>query len=120
LSPESYTAPLSTLYFTQSTEVLEDAAMSGLDSIVAYFQKRDDLKIILKGHTDNTGDFEKNLDLSRKRVETVKAYLTGRGIPENRIEGAGYGSAQPNKVNQTEALKKSNRRVDVWAEPIKR
>jgi OOP family OmpA-OmpF porin len=120
LSPESYTAPLSTLYFTQSTEVLEDAAMSGLDSIVAYFQKRDDLKIILKGHTDNTGDFEKNLDLSRKRVETVKAYLTGRGIPENRIEGAGYGSAQPSKVNQTEALKKSNRRVDVWAEPIKR
>ncbi|GGB90058.1 OmpA family protein [Dyadobacter sediminis] len=120
LSAETYDAPLKTLYFTQSTEVLEDEALSEIDSIVSYFQRRPDLKIILKGHTDNTGNFEKNLDLSRKRVETIKTYLTGKGIPENRIEGAGYGPAQPNKVNQSETQKKSNRRVEVWAEPVKR
>jgi OOP family OmpA-OmpF porin len=120
LSPESYSAPLSTLYFTQSTEVLEDEALSGLDSIVSYFQKRADLKIVLKGHTDNTGDFEKNLDLSKKRVETVKSYLVGKGIPGDRIEGTGYGPSQPSRMNKSENLKRSNRRVDVWAEPIKR
>ncbi|MCF2487089.1 OmpA family protein [Dyadobacter sp. CY347] len=120
LSESTYDAPLSTLYFTQSTDVLEDNALSGLDSLVSYFQKRDNLRIILKGHTDNTGDFAKNLELSNKRVETVKSYLLGKGIPENRIAGSGYGSAQPNRVNQTEALKRSNRRVEIWAEPIKR
>ena len=79
-----------------------------------------DLRLVLKGHTDNTGSFEKNLELSNKRVETVKAYLIGKGIIASRIEGSGYGSAQPNQVNRTEATKKSNRRVEVWAEPVKR
>lgn len=120
LSPETYSTPLSTLYFSQGTETLEDGALADLDSIVSYFQKRQDLRVVLKGHTDNVGSFEKNLDLSNKRVETVKTYLIGKGIPANRVEGAGYGSAQPKRMNQTESLKKSNRRVDVWAEPIKR
>lgn len=120
LSESTYDTPLSTLYFTQSTDVLEDNALSGLDSLVSYFLERENLRIILKGHTDNTGDFAKNLELSNKRVETVKSYLLGKGIPENRIAGSGYGSAQPNRTNQTEALKRSNRRVEIWAEPIKR
>jgi outer membrane protein OmpA-like peptidoglycan-associated protein len=120
LSEATYDTPLSTLYFTQSTEVLEDAALAGIDSVVSYFQKRNDLRIVLKGHTDNTGDFAKNLELSNKRVETVKSYLLGKGIPENRISGSGYGSAQPSRMNKTEALKRSNRRVEIWAEPIKR
>jgi OOP family OmpA-OmpF porin len=120
LSASTYDAPLSTLYFTQSTDVLEDDALSGLDSLVSYFQKRENLRIILKGHTDNTGDFAKNLELSNMRVATVKSYLLGKGIAENRITGSGYGSAQPSRTNQTEALKRSNRRVEIWAEPIKR
>ncbi|TLU99262.1 OmpA family protein [Dyadobacter luticola] len=120
LSPETYSAPLSTIYFQQGTDVLEDGASTPLDSIVSYFQKRPELKILLKGHTDNTGSFEKNLELSNKRVETVKSYLTGKGISGARIDGSGFGSAQPSKMNQSEVLKKSNRRVEVWAEPIKR
>ena len=120
MAPETHSTPLSTLYFSQGTEVLEDSALADLDSIVTYFQKRQDLRLVLKGHTDNTGVFEKNLELSNKRVETVKSYLIGKGILADRIEGSGYGSAQPKSVNQTEALKKSNRRVEVWAEPVKR
>lgn len=120
MAPETHATPLSTLYFNQGTEVLEDGALADLDSIVSYFQKRQDLRIVLKGHTDNTGNFEKNLELSNKRMETVKTYLIGKGIIATRIEGSGYGSAQPKRVNRSEALKKSNRRVEVWAEPLKR
>jgi OmpA-OmpF porin, OOP family len=120
MAPETHSTPLSTLYFSQGTEVLEDGALADLDSIVSYFQKRQDLRLVLKGHTDNTGSFEKNLELSNKRVETVKTYLIGKGIVADRIDGSGYGSAQPRRMNQSEELKKSNRRVEVWAEPIKR
>jgi OOP family OmpA-OmpF porin len=120
LAPETHTHPLSTVYFSKSTETLEGAAMAKLDSIVSYFEKRTDLKIMLKGHTDNTGDFGKNLELSNQRMLTVKNYLTGKGIPESRIEGSGYGSTQPSRLNKSETLKQSNRRVDIWAEPIKR
>jgi OOP family OmpA-OmpF porin len=120
LSPETYSSPLYTIYFQQGNDVTEEGSSIKMDSIASYFQKRSELKIIIKGHTDNTGSFEKNLELSNKRVAAVKSYLLSKGIPETRIEGVGYGSAQPSKMNQSELLKKSNRRVEVWAEPIKR
>ncbi|WP_221393905.1 OmpA family protein [Dyadobacter sp. NIV53] len=120
LSPERYDRPIATLLFTQSLEVLENEAKTRLDSIAAYFQTRKDLKIMLKGHTDNIGDFDKNIILSGQRVQTVKDYLNSKGITNDRIEGVGYGSTRPNYKNQSEEQKKLNRRVEVWAEPIKR
>lgn len=120
LSAESYEQPVVTMFFGQSSEVLPDDAKTKLDAMVDYFNKRPDLKIVLKGHTDNIGNFEKNVDLSRQRVESVKAYLTGKGIPSDRIDGAGYGSARPSYLNKSESQKQMNRRVEVWAEPIKR
>lgn len=120
LSPETFDTPLATLLFTQSTETLENPAKTNLDSLVSYFQKRNDLKIMLKGHTDNIGDFDKNLLLSNQRVQVVKNYLLERGIPGDRIQGVGYGSTRPSQKNQTEELRKLNRRVEVWAEPVKR
>jgi OOP family OmpA-OmpF porin len=120
LSPENYDRPIASIPFTQSLENLEDGAKTLLDSMVSYFQTRTDLKILLKGHTDNSGDFDKNVLLSRQRVETVRSYLISKGIPDNRIEGVGYGPSRPNARNQTEEQKKLNRRVEVWAEPLKR
>lgn len=120
LSPETFDTPLATLLFTQSTETLENPAKTKLDSLVSYFQKRNDLKIMLKGHTDNIGDFDKNLLLSNQRVQVVKNYLMERGIPNDRIQGVGFGSTRPAQKNQSEELRKQNRRVEVWAEPIKR
>jgi OOP family OmpA-OmpF porin len=120
LSAESYEQPVITMFFGQSSEVLPDDAKAKLDAMVDYFNKRPDLKIVLKGHTDNIGNFDKNVDLSRQRVESVKAYLAGKGIPSDRIDGAGYGSARPSYMNKSESQKQLNRRVEVWAEPIKR
>ena len=120
LAPERYDHPLASISFSQSLEVLENQEKSKLDSIASYFQTRSDLKIMLKGHTDNTGDFEKNIMLSRQRVQTVKDYLLSKGIPENRLEGSGYGSTRPSARNQSEEQKRLNRRVEIWAEPVKR
>ena len=120
LVPERYDRPLATILFTQSLEILENDAKIKLDSIASYFQTRTDLKIMLKGHTDNIGDFDKNIILSKQRVQTVKDYLTGRGIPGDRLEGVGYGPTRPSSKNQSEEQKKLNRRVEIWAEPIKR
>lgn len=120
LSPELYDKPITTLYFSQSTETLENEAKSRLDSLVSYFNRRTDLKILIKGHTDNIGDFDKNILLSAQRVFVVKEYLLAKGIPDQRIEGVGYGPTRPNYRNQSEEQKKLNRRVEIWVEPIKR
>jgi OOP family OmpA-OmpF porin len=120
LKPETFDSPLATLLFTQSTDTLEISATSQLDSLVSYFRTRTDLKVMLKGHTDNIGDFDKNLLLSSQRVQVVKKYLLEKGISADRIEGVGYGSTRPTQKNQSEELRRLNRRVEVWAEPIKR
>jgi len=120
LAPERYDRPFATILFTQSLEVLESEARASLDSMASFFQRRPDLKLMLKGHTDNIGSFDKNIELSRQRVETVRNYLIGKGIPNERIEGVGYGPTRPSYKNQNEEQKRLNRRVEVWAEPIKR
>lgn len=120
LTRESYAFPLLNIYFQQSKEELDDVAKKSLDSIANYFQKRPDLKMMIKGHTDNQGDFTKNLELSKQRVEMVKTYLVGQGISPERLVGSGYGSARPAQRNLSEQLRKNNRRVEIWAEPIKR
>lgn len=120
LTKENFESPLLDIFFNQSNEALDNEAKTTLDSMVAYFQKRQYLKIILKGHTDNLGNFDKNLALSSARVAAVRNYLTEKGIPASRIEGAGYGSARPSQSNLSEEQRRKNRRVEIWAEPIKR
>lgn len=120
LSPETFESPLATILFNQSNDTLQSQAKSQLDNIIAFFQTRTDLKIMLKGHTDNIGDFDKNIELSSQRVMVVKNYLMEKGISADRIEGVGYGSTRPSQKNLSEELRKLNRRVEVWAEPIKR
>jgi OmpA-OmpF porin, OOP family len=120
LTRENYEQPLTDVLFPQGKEELDEVAKAALDSMAAYFDKRKDLRIILKGHTDNLGDFAKNLDLSGQRVATVKNYLSGKGISADRIQGSGYGSARPNQFKQSEEQRRRNRRVEIWAEPVKR
>ncbi len=120
LTKENFESPLLDILFSQSNEEIDQAAIAALDSMVSFFQKKQYLKILLKGHTDNQGDFSKNLKLSEQRVTAVKNYLVQKGIPVERIEGTGYGSARPSRLNQSEEQRRRNRRVEIWAEPIKR
>jgi OOP family OmpA-OmpF porin len=120
LTREKFNTPLVDIFFDQSDETLDQRAKASLDTVAAFFNKRQDLKIVLKGHTDNLGKFDKNLELSGLRVSSVKNYLLGKGIPPERIDGAGYGSARPSQFNLSEEQRRRNRRVEIWAEAIKR
>ena len=70
------------------------------------------IKILLKGHTDNTGDPVKNIQLSEARVKTVKAYILSQGINAFRVSGKGFGGNQPIASNDSEDTRKLNRRVE--------
>lgn len=54
--------------------------------------------VVVEGHTDSTGNFERNLALSRERSESVVAYLTTQsGIQRDRLLSVGKGSNDPEK-----------------------
>lgn len=56
------------------------------------------LTVQINGHTDNKGNTEANLTLSKKRAEAVKKFLmdnASANFPSERIATRGYGDTQP-------------------------
>jgi outer membrane protein OmpA-like peptidoglycan-associated protein len=78
------------------------------ESMVAY----PEVKVEIRGYTDNRGSYELNLDLSRRRAETVMNYLVNRGIDTGRIKAKGFGPADPIASNNTESGRAQNRRIE--------
>jgi outer membrane protein OmpA-like peptidoglycan-associated protein len=69
------------------------------------------VKII--GHTDSDGDDAANLELSKRRAQSVKDALTKEfGIDASRMETDGKGESQPSDKNDTAPGKANNRRVE--------
>jgi len=67
---------------------------------------------VLEGHTDGTGTDEYNLNLSKKRADSIKKYLVEKfGIRASRISTRGYGESQPVATNNTKEGRQQNRRV---------
>ena len=68
--------------------------------------------VIIEGHTDNLGDANKNLTLSRNRANEIALVLIRQfGIDRERIRGIGYGETRPIASNETPEGRMQNRRV---------
>lgn len=104
---------ISNLFFAYNSSELDEQAFAELDLWVDFFQGRRDLAITLIGHADSKGSQEYNLNLSRRRAETVANYLVNKGIAPARITVEGAGSAKPIADNATEEGRSKNRRVDI-------
>ena len=63
-----------------------------LQEVVNHMRSNPEVKIELKGFADQTGTTAANQDISLKRAEAVKRYITESGINKKRItaKGAGY------------------------------
>lgn len=66
------------------------------------------------GHTDSTGSDAINNPLSQRRADSVRGYLSDRGVPASRIETAGRGSREPIASNDTTEGRAKNRRVEIF------
>ncbi|MBN2384770.1 OmpA family protein [bacterium] len=84
-----------------------------LDEVLTLLNKEPTWTLTIEGHTDSIGSDQQNLDLSQKRAEAVKAYLTSAGIPDNRLKTVGLGETQPVADNASELGRAQNRRVEL-------
>lgn len=74
---------------------------------------RTNKRIEVKGHTDNVGSDEFNMNLSRERAEAVVEYLVKKGVNRNKIIYSYYGMTKPLTTNDTEEGRTMNRRVEI-------
>lgn len=84
-----------------------------LDDIVASLKKYPEVKIEIRGYTDNVGNEEFNKQLSRKRAIAVGKYLVNKGISKKRLRPVGMGEADPIADNKTVEGRVINRRVEL-------
>lgn len=67
---------------------------------------------VVAGHTDAVGGESYNLDLSERRADTIKKYLTEKyGINGSDLVTVGYGKTKPKDANAP--MDPANRRVQV-------
>jgi outer membrane protein OmpA-like peptidoglycan-associated protein len=71
------------------------------------------LKIELRGYTDNVGNVNSNKKLSQERADAVRIWLVKKGIDALRIKSIGYGSENPIAENSTEEGRNKNRRIEL-------
>lgn len=101
------------LLFDFDSDKLRDASKTNLDNLANSLSSFGDSKLLLVGHTDDTGPDAYNLDLSRRRAAAVASYLISRGVPSARIETSGRGEGEPIAPNDSDADRQKNRRVEV-------
>ena len=63
----------------------------------------------IEGHTDAVGSARSNLDLSRRRAQSVADYLVTAGVDKSRLDVVGMGATQP--LPGVPAASSENRRV---------
>jgi outer membrane protein OmpA-like peptidoglycan-associated protein len=74
--------------------------------------KYENTKILITGHTDNTGNENANIELSQKRADAAKKLLNEFDINQSRMFTLGQGSAIPAADNSTASGRAKNRRVE--------
>jgi OOP family OmpA-OmpF porin len=73
-----------------------------LGEIAGVLTKNADWTLSINGHTDNIGGDASNLDLSRRRSESVRrALVETYHIGPARLTTAGFGAAQPKESSAT-------------------
>ena len=100
------------LLFKTNSAVLPDV-VNELNILADFMEAKPNIAIMIEGHTDNIGPDKFNLELSKKRAESVKAYLVSQGIDSLRINTKGQGEEKPIASNATEFGRKLNRRTEI-------
>jgi outer membrane protein OmpA-like peptidoglycan-associated protein len=97
--------------FITGSAQLTPAGRATLDKVAGILSQVTE-PVGITGHTDNRGLREANMDLSRRRAESVKAYLVTKGIAAERLTTSGAGPDQPVASNDTDEGRQRNRRIE--------
>ncbi len=99
--------------FETGKATLLPASHALLDEVAKMLVDNPQVELIsVEGHTDSTGSPDFNRKLSQDRAESVKRYLTKKGVKAKRMEPKGFGPDRPIADNETDVGREANRRVE--------
>ena len=107
-----YCSVLDLTYEINAQEIQRDDKEK-LAVLVTFLKKYPETTAVIEGHTDSVGTAESNLQLSRRRAQSVVEYLVNdHKINSARLKAVGHGEERPIADNATEIGKRQNRRIN--------
>lgn len=102
------------IHFDTDSAALDDKARRNIDEFARALEdpKLAGLRFKVAGHTDDRGPEAHNLELSRRRAESVRRYLVENGIDPDRLEIEAHGERAPLMGETTDYARQMNRRVE--------
>jgi outer membrane protein OmpA-like peptidoglycan-associated protein len=104
---------MSDVLFDSGKATLRPGAREKLAKVSGIILAYPGLNLEVEGHTDSVGPASYNMDLSERRANTVRAFLSQQGISTASIVARGFGKEQPVATNGTAAGRQQNRRVEL-------
>jgi outer membrane protein OmpA-like peptidoglycan-associated protein len=102
------------IYFDTDKAEIKPESKETLEQMAKYLTQNPKIRAYIVGHTDNTGTFQHNMNLSQKRAEAVVEALNKiYKISLDRLTAHGVSSLSPIVNNSTDEGKAKNRRVEL-------
>lgn len=103
---------LNDIYFDTDSDSLTKESKVVLRDFVDYLKNNSNISIAVHGYTDNVGEPDYNLKLSKNRAKAVYDQLIKMGVSASRLKYEGFGEADPVADNSTEEGRAKNRRTE--------
>jgi OOP family OmpA-OmpF porin len=94
--------------FSSNSSIIPQDSIPYLNAIADLLKQERKLTISVEGHTDASGSAEYNLELSKRRAESVTAFLAHQGVSADQLTPIGKGKSEPLIANPYDSR---NRRV---------
>jgi len=101
------------IYFTSNSTELPKSASKEIEKLATFLKKNKRYNILVIGYTNNIGKSDYNLQLSKKRAESMKSALIAKGVSAKRIKCEGKGDTEPIAKNNTPEGLNLNRYIEV-------
>jgi outer membrane protein OmpA-like peptidoglycan-associated protein len=101
------------LEFETGKTVIRSTSFASLDELAKLLISQPLWKLKISGHTDNVGNDESNMKLSKNRSQAVGKYLEGKGVAAGRLITEWFGETRPIADNNTAQGRQQNRRVEM-------
>ena len=102
----------SQIEFDSNQASLTPRGRAALDRLIPVLTQTPQTSIEIGGHTDGFGAPDYNKDLSRRRAEAVRDYLTAHGVT-HELTAVGYGASKPLATGVSRAALQRNRRIEL-------
>ncbi len=101
------------VFFDTDKDFIRNEYFRDLNDLAEFLIAQPDITVQMNGHADERSSAEYNVDLSKRRVESVLFYLINKGVSRRQIRAEYYGETEPADSRSTEPAWQLNRRVEL-------